>query len=173
MCGFVSSGQSTTEALLVPVEGVLRPGLMVLSSLQTPTATPHLTDAFNVCISVAQDKFPRDDRISPGRDDRCSPSFSSRFVHLMSVIPTICREAFHRFRHLVQQTGQCCGIAHRGVRELDGQNVPTRVCGHMQLSPAAPTSLSPLRRRPLSLAEDAQTRRIDDEMDGFTGQRSL
>ena len=30
----------------------------------------------------------------------------------------------------------------------------------------------PLRSRPLPLADDAQTRRIDDEMDGFTGRRS-
>ena len=101
LCNFVSSGQSTTEALLVPVEGVLRPGLMVLSSLQTPTATPHLTDAFNVCISVAQDKFPRDDRISPGWDDRCSASFSSRFVDFTTVVTAISSDAFHWVRHLL------------------------------------------------------------------------
>jgi len=52
LCFFVPCAQPTAEALLVPVEAVLRPGLMVLSSLQTPTTTPNLTDAFKLRISV-------------------------------------------------------------------------------------------------------------------------
>ena len=146
---------------------------MVLPSIQTPTSTPDLFDAFKVCISVGQDRFSRDDCISPGWDDRCRSSFSSRNVDLTPVVPTIRDEAFHRIRHMVEQTCKRCGVGDRSVGELDGQYVPTLVCGYMQLSPALSTTLSPLGRRPLSLAYDAQAPCIDDEMDGFTARRTM
>ena len=145
---------------------------MVLPSLQTPTSTPDLFDAFKVRISVGQDRFSRDDRISPGWDDRSDTSLSSRNVDLTPVVPTIRSEALYGVRHLSEEPWKRSCIGDRSIGELDGQYVPTLVCGYMQLSPAPSTTLSPLGRRPLSLAYDAQARCIDDEMDGFTARRT-
>ena len=143
----------------------------MLPSLQPPTTTPDLSDASEVCISVTQDRFTRDDRISPGWDDRCSTPFSSRFVHLTPVVPTIRSEALYGVRHLSEEPWKRSCIGDRSIGELDGQYVPVLVSGHMQLSPASSTTLAPLRRRPLSLTDDAQARGIDDEMEGFTARR--
>ena len=140
--------------------------------LQTPTTTPDLLDSLEVHIWVSQARFTRDDRISPGRNDRCCSSLSSRFVDFTTVNPTIGREAFHRIRHLFEEPWKRVGIGDRSVGELDGQNVPSLVCGYMQLSPASSATLAPLRRRPLSLADDAQAGGIDDEMEGVTARRS-
>ena len=143
MCGFVSSAQSTTEALLVPIEGILRPGWMVLASLQTPP--PDLSDAFKVAISVGQDSLTREDRISPGRYDRCRTSLSSRFVDLTPVVSTIRREALYRVRHLCEKPSKRSGIGDRSVSELNGQNVPTLVC---DCARAARTAVSASKRAP-------------------------
>ena len=104
---------------------------MVLASLQTPTTTPDLFDSLEVRISVAQDRFTRDDRISPGWDDRSGTSLSSRNVDLTPVVPTIRNEALHRIRHLVEEPWKRRGIGDRSVGELDRQNVPTLVSGDM------------------------------------------
>ena len=97
---------------------------MVLPSLQTPTATPALSDASKVCISVAQDRFTRDHRISPGWDDRLDTSLSSRNIDLTPVVPTIRSEALHRIRHLFEEPWKRSRIRDRSIGELDGQNVP-------------------------------------------------
>ena len=146
---------------------------MVLPSLQPPTTTPDLFDSLKVPISVGQARFTRDNSISPGWADRCNTSFSRGFVHLTPVVPTIRRETLHGVRHLSEEPWKRSCIGDRSVGELDGQYVPTLVCGYMQLSPAPSTTLSPLGRRPLSPAYDAQARCIDDEMDGFTARRTM
>ncbi len=53
------------------------------------------------------------------------------------------RLALHPVGHLIQQTGQCCGIRDQGVRELDRENATLLADGHMQRSPASSTALSP------------------------------
>ena len=117
--------------------------------------TSNLLDSIEVRISVIQGRFSREDGISPGWDDRCCSSFPGRFVDFTTVIPTICREALHLVRHLVQQPRQRCGISDRGIGEFHGQNVPVLVSGHMQLYPAPPAAFSPLRGRPLSNLTEA------------------
>ncbi len=67
----------------------------MLPGLQTLTTTPDLLDSLEVRSSVSQARFTRDDHISPEQNDRCCSSFSSRFVDLAAVVPTIGREALH------------------------------------------------------------------------------
>ena len=105
----------------------------MLPSLQTPTTTPDLSDASKVCISVARDRFTRDHRISPGRGDRSDTSLSSRNIDLTPVVPTIRSEARYGVRHLSEEAWKRSCIGDRSVGELDGQYVPTLVCGYMQL----------------------------------------
>ena len=64
----------------------------------------NLLDSLEVRISVIQDRFTREDCISPGWDDRCCSSFSSRFIDFTTVIPTIRSDAFYWVRHLVEKT---------------------------------------------------------------------
>jgi hypothetical protein len=121
----------------------------MLPSLQTPTTTPDLSDASKVCISVARDRFTRDHRISPGRDDRSDTSLSSRNIDLTPVVPTIRNEALHRIRHLFEEPWKRSRIRDRSIGEFDGQNVPTLVSGDMQLSPASPTPVRPTSQTPI------------------------
>jgi hypothetical protein len=103
----------------------------VLPSFQTPTTASNLLDSLEVRISVIRHRFTREDRISPGWDEGFRTSFSRRFVDFTTVMPTIGREAFHRIRHLLEELWKRGGIGEGSVGELDGQDVPSLVCGYI------------------------------------------
>jgi hypothetical protein len=74
-------------------------------------------------------------------------SFSSRFIHLTPVVPTIHSEVLYGVRHLSVEPWKRSCIDDGSVGEMDGQYVPTVVIGYMELTPAPSNTLSPVGRR--------------------------
>jgi hypothetical protein len=69
-------------------------------------------------------------------------------------------------------TASLLGVSHAAVREFSGEHAPRFVHGDVELPPATPSPFSPLRCRPLALADDAETRGVHDEVHRLGRQES-
>lgn len=62
--------QLATEATLVEAESTIRPGLLGLPGLYTPTAVPDLLAVFTTALSVIKVRFTSSHRVSSRRNYR-------------------------------------------------------------------------------------------------------
>ena len=93
-------------------------------------------------------------------------------MDLSSVVAAVRGEPTNRSHDLVHESGEHLGVSHAAVREFSGEHAPRFVHGDVELPPATPSPFSPLRSRPLALADDAETSGVHDEVHRLGRQES-
>ena len=161
---WASGFHSTSERRIVPTDGALGPGLMVLADLNPPTSAPHSLDVLQVTIPIYEHRVARDLRRTSRRDHRAGSTVVNGLVHSTPVVRTICGDDVDCGVDLVQQVGHDGGVGHVLVRELHRDDDPILIHCQVELLPASPSSPAPLGGCPLSLAEHAHASRIDHQV---------
>ena len=162
----LSRSQFSSEDSLAPIDGVLRPCLLMVPDLLLPLRSTDLLDTLEVSVPLLTVVTVRDHRAHPRRNDDFDFPLGRFCIHGGVIEGSVRSDSLDAMSYLLEQSGEDLGIMNGPLGELGGDDESTGLNGQMKLLPSLRPSTAMFGGGPLSLPKDLETGRVEKHVKG-------